>query len=337
MHRSTFPSGKSVNPAINLLSFLPINFDHITDSQRWDIHPFLQLDFPTDPTQTLKENSILLQPPLLYEERDGSYEILSGRRRIRAAREIYSLTECTCLVAPLATPPHTLLSLLFESHRLSSALSPMEMANFFNIGRQYLSLKELAHFFLPKAPEKNGIKILREYLQLLSLEKEIQQLVHSLFIAESMALDLLKLNSEDRIGLSRLFWDFQLGGGKQRRLFILLRDICARNSTTFSVFIEQPEITDILHHKEMNNPQKIQRLLSLLQQISAPSHHQEEDAFKSQINRLKLPPSCGVQHAQAFETDEVTLTIRFSNLESLINSWPRIYGALTSKRPDQDR
>lgn len=321
---------------MNSLSFLSIDLNRINDSQRWDIHPFLEPNTPVDSRQPLRKNSIFLQPPLVYEERDGSYEILSGRRRIQTAKEIHRQQKCTCLVAPQATPFRALLSLLFESHCLSSPLSPMELAYFFNIGRSYLPPEELARTFLPNMPEKNSTALVMRYLQLLPLEKEIQQLVHSLFIAETMALDLVKLKPEDRTSLGRLFWDFQLGGGKQRRLFMLLRDVSARYSTTIPAYLKQPEIAEILRHKEMNTPQKTQKLLSLLQQKSAPSYHADEEEFRSQINRLKLPAFCGVQHSQAFETDEVTLTIRFNDMAILINTWPEVNRAL-QKSKDHNR
>ncbi len=317
------------------LPLLLINLDLVTDSHHWDIHPFLPPGIPADLAESFKETGIL-QPPILYEQSEGRYEILSGRRRILAAREICHLLECSCLVVPQTTPPHELLSLLLESQRLSSVFSPMESAYFFSICLQYLSLAELAKAFLFKMTGKSSISILKKYQQLLFLEKETQQLVHSLFITESMALDLLKISPEDRIRLSRLFRDFQLGGGKQKRLFMLLRDICQRHSTSISIFLERPEITEILRHKEMNNPQKIQKLLSLLQQFSTPSYQADENSFRSQINQLKLPQFCGVQHSQAFETDEVVLTIRFEDIELLRKSWPELHGVL-QKTLNQER
>lgn len=314
-------------PPMKSLSLLPININFVTHSQRWDLHPFLPTSIPDDLVLSFKELGIL-QPPILYEQSGGQYEILSGRRRILAAREICHLTECFCLVVPHTTPPHEVFSLLFESHRFSSPFSPMETAYFLSIGLQYLSLAELAQTFLLKMTGKSSVSILRKFLQLLLLEKEIQQLVHSLFITESMALDLLKISPEDRSRLSRLFRDFQLGGGKQKRLFMLLRDICQRKKTSISIFLERQEIAEILRHREMNNPQKIQKLLSLLQQMATPSYQADEDSFRLQISQLKLPEFCEVQHSQAFETDEVFLSIRFRGMEQLCKSWSELNSVL---------
>ncbi len=320
---------------MNTLSLLPVNLDLITDSPRWDIHPFLPPDIPADLAQSFKETSIL-HPPLLYAHDNGTYEILCGRKRLQAAREICHLSECICHVAPQATPPPALLSLIFESHRLSSPFSPMEIAYFFSVGLQYLPIQELVQTFLAQMTGKSGVSILKKYLQLPLLEKEIQRLVHSLFISEGMALDLLKIEPEDRICLSRLFQEFQLGGGKQKRLFLLLRDICRLNSISMAVFLAEPEIIGILRHKEMNAPQKIQQLFTHLQQLSTPSYQADEDSFRSEINQLKLPRFCEVRHSAAFETDEVILNITFASLELLRKSWPELHRAL-QKSSRQER
>ncbi len=312
---------------MNTLAFLPVKLHLIADSRRWDIHPFLPQEISADLAQSFQEMGIL-HPPLLFAQSDGTYEILCGRKRLHAARTICNLSECLCLVAPQTTTPSVLLSLIFASHRLSSPLSPMELAYFFSIGRQYQSLEELAQTFLARITGKSSVSLLRKYLQFLPLEKKIQQLVHSLFISEGMAQDLLKMNPEDRECLSGLFQDFQLGGGKQKRLFLLLRDICRQNSISIAKFVAKPEITGILRHREMNSPQKIQQLFILLQQLSTPSYQADEDSFRTQINQLKLPHFCEVRHRAAFETDEVMLTITFAGLELLRKSWPELHTVL---------
>lgn len=305
-----------------------IHLNQITDSQHWNIHPFLQPEIPTTLAESFKTVGIL-QPPIVYELTEGKYDIIAGRRRILAAKEICNLTACTCFVVPQKTSPREMLSILFESHRLTPPrLTPMEIACFFNIALQHLSLDELVKTFLSRIASKCNVSTVKKILQLVDLEDEIQRLVHDLVITEGMAYDLLQICPQDRIKLTEIFVEFQMGGGKQKRLFMLLRDICRRQHTSFCLFLERPEITEILKHKEMNNPQKLHHLFSFLQQMSTPTLHADIDFFKSQINRLKLPDSCTVQHSPAFESNEISLIIRFPDMVRFSQIWPEIFGVL---------
>ncbi len=322
------------------LSAIPV--DRITDDNHWNIHPFLGSSCPADLTESFKTAGIL-HPPLVHELADGRYELIAGRRRLAASREIWgSTTACPCHVAPLLTGPETLLSLLVEDQSLSNPFSVMETAHFFRIGRQYLPDDELAKLYLPRLTGKTNTSLLTRYRLLLTLEEEIQQLVHDSLIAESMAYELVKLNAVDRFSLLGIFRDFQLGGGKQKRLYSLLRDITCRQQTGIPALLQEPAARQILEHEEMNKPQKIQALMALLQEMVSPSLSTDEEQFRSVITQLKLPACCTVQHSPAFETDAVELTIRFADLDRLLGSWPALRevlppGCLLSDTPDSQR
>jgi hypothetical protein len=312
---------------MNTMRLASISTDQVSDSRRWDIHPFLPDDIPDNLAKSFREIGIL-SPPVVYESSGGKYEIIHGKRRLLATGELLHLPECPCFVLPQSTDPKKLLSVLFESHRISSPLSPMEIAYFCKISLNYLTPAEITETFLAGISGKSSVSMVKKYGQLAGLETGIQQFVHTLFISESMAHDLLKISQEDRSKITQIFNDFQMGGGKQRRLFMLLRDLCHLRNISFSIFLEKPEIAGILNHREMNNPQKLQSLFTLLQQLSTPTYSADEDSFKSQITKLKLPVFCSVQHTPAFETNEISLTIRFSEMEQFAGTWPALSDVL---------
>ena len=314
---------------MNTVQLLPISLDLVSDSRCWDIHPFLQPEIPVDLAESFSKTG-LLHPPVVYQVSNGKYEIIAGRRRLRAAKEILHLKDCSCLVAPCSTPPEEVLSILLEIHRFNSPFSPMEVAYFCKIGLQHLPIEKFTETLLARITGRCNVSTTLKYIQLVSLENELQHLVHNLFINESMAHELLKLTPEDRIRITQLFKRFQMGGGKQKRFLSLLRDACQRSNLSFSTFLERLEVRDILDHREMNNPQKLHSLFSHLQNQLTPTYMADEDAFKLQIINLKIPNYCSVQHSPAFETDEVSLTIRFKNMDLLNQTWPAI-GCLLQK------
>lgn len=312
---------------MNFPALSTVRLDLITNDNHWNIHPFLCPALPAVLVESIKTAGIL-NPPLVHELEDGGYELISGRRRLVAARDILGLTACPCLVALPASRPQTLLSLLIEAQGLTGSFSVMEIAHFFRIGSRYLPDDELAKLYLLRLTGKTNTSLLKGYSRLLSLENEIQQFVHDSLITENMAYELVRLSSVDRFSLLDIFRDFQLGGGKQKRLFSLLRDISHRQESGISDLLQEPAVREILQHSEMNKPQKVQTLLTLLQQMATPSLHADEELFRSAINRLKLPGCCAVEHSQAFETDAVELVIRFADLDCLQRSWPALQRAL---------
>lgn len=296
--------------------FSIVRLDCIADAHRWNIHPFLGIELPVSLSRSFGKTGIL-HPPLLLERADGGFEIIDGRIRLQAARKILNLDKCPCLVVPLATPPQDVLSFLLASQGCCTPLSPMETAYFLKICGDYLTSEEIAKLFLASLTGSNSISLLARYSRLLTLEFSLQNHVHHRFISEALAFELLQLKAEDRIQLADLFADFQMGGGKQRRFLSLARDIAMRRETSITAVLALPPLQEILQHQQMNAPQKVQNLLAILQQMATPSVHGDEQAFKIRVSTLALPSSCTVSHSQAFETDEVCLSIKFENFNQL--------------------
>ena len=296
--------------------FSTVPLDRIAASPRWNIHPFLGPEIPSGLNRSFVEAGIL-QPPLVLERDDGMFEIIDGRKRVQAARKTLDLSECPCLVVPPASLPQEILALLLASQSCHAPLSPMETAYFLKICGDLMPPEEVAESFLSRLTGRNSISLLPRYNRLLALESGLQILVHQRFIAETMAFELLQLTADDRNKLASLFADFQMGGSKQRRFFSLARDLAMRAETSITALLAQPPLHEILQHQQMNAPQKVQNLLTILQQMATPSLYRDEQAFKAGVARLDLPASCTVQHSQAFETEEVHLSIKFDSFDQL--------------------
>ncbi len=160
--------------------------------------------------------------------------------------------------------------------------------------------------------------------RLLQLEENLQELVHSRFQPETMALELLKLTTDERQRLVELFRAFEMGAGKQKRLFTLVRDIARREAATITEILRQPPLLDILQHRGMNQPQKANSLLTALQKLASPSLAADEEAFRRLVASLDPPPGCSIHHSPSFETDAVELTITFGAVDQFLEAWPTV-------------
>ena len=202
----------------------------------------------------------------------------------------------------------------------------MEKAFFFSYCLQHLSTEDAARHFLPALGEKSQPQTVTRDSKLLKLEPELQRSVHSLKISEKTAFELLLLSRSERLALHTLFTQLGLGGGKQKRLLSLAKDLACRHGKTITELFSEKEVKDILTHVESNVPQKAAILFRFLQKQLFPNSEAAEEAFRKNVARIRLPGCCSIEHSQSFETDEVTLRIRFSSLKDLVKRKEEIRG-----------
>lgn len=302
-----------------------VDLREIEISEEWSLHPFLA----SEPPATALVESIarvgVLRPPVLLQLSTENYQILCGRARLRTLNAGSSDIRSTpCLIISEDSSPQQILSYIIEDQSLSGTLSAMEKACFFSYCLKYMDNKEIASHFLPIFNEKIQPHTIRKLLELLKLEPDIQISVHNGSIGEKTAADLLKMSSGDRQLLHTVFMNLKLGGGKQKRLLSLCRDLAYREETTITELLRKPAFSEILTHPEMNQPQKAAVLLSSMQKMLFPQSISAEELFRKKVTAMKLPATCRVTHALSFETDAVSLTMDFKTLTEMERQLPQI-------------
>ncbi len=297
-----------------------IDLSAIDLSEKWNLHPFLPAEPPTTLTNSIEAIG-LLHPVILKKKGKARFQLISGRYRFKV---------CSTLVPKKKTLPALILDdrlslkqvlrILLEEQLLSSPLSPMELAYFFSYCLQSISIDNAAEYFLPLLQEKPQSHKIQQLLLLLDLEPKLQRSVHHNKIGVKTAYELLKLPTSDRETLHNLFHEFELGGGKQKRLLALCSELAARKEETITTLLTGKEYFSIFAHREMNKPQKLATLLALLQNNLFPQSLSMETKFQDAVRQIKLPSTCSVDHSPAFERDEIYLTVRFSDLSALVNN-----------------
>lgn len=180
-----------------------------------------------------------------------------------------------------------------------------------------MQIEKVADYFLPILGEKMQPHTIARTLQLLDLESEIQESIHFGRIGEKLGLELHQLIPDDRLKLHQIFLHLELGGGKQKRLLELTKDLAFGKGKTISTLLAEPDFTLIFEHPEMNRPQQASALLTLLQKKLFPESSAAEEAFQRAVDTLRLPSTCTVKHSPAFEKDEILVTMRFQTLEQI--------------------
>lgn len=285
----------------------------------WNLHPWAAETVP-EALQRSFERSGILSPPSLLPAENGEkhYRILTGHRRILFAKsQMEESKEIVCRYYHQQPPPRQCLEIIVDDQQYGGqGLSIAEKARFLDLAAGLLPKAEQLEEFLPLLGLKKNPELLKNLLSLAKENKSLLQAAHTGEISLQIYTELQRLPSADRISLLELFFFLQLGGGKQRRFFQLIRDCAYTRSQSIPQFLQNEAIQQILHHTQLNSVQKTQQLDNLLQNMLQPTLRHAEEQFRGRIGQLVLPKNYQIQHSPAFEKDDVTLQVTFSHLET---------------------
>lgn len=298
---------------------VPVNSIIIDDD--WDLTP-PSLALPTCKSEAIVLSTGILHPPIVTEidNKDGFFKLICGQNRYRNFRQSFPDEEqVTLFVLPKIISNEDIYRYILNDKFISGKFSSMEKAIFLQLCSKKIALETITKEFLPLLGESPQSYILNKLISLTNLEPELQESVHKGLIAPKIGYELLALPSNDRITLHNIFKKLELGGGKQKRLLSLSKDLASRQQTDITLLLDQADYVTILNHSEMNIPQKGTSLLNLLQKELFPESNEAEDIFRKRVLRMALPNNCSIVHSPAFERDEISMTIQFKNLEQLEN------------------
>lgn len=294
-------------------SYQSIPLDAIDFTPAWNLHPWEYRVIPPELQENLALNGVI-HPPLVIADSAQTFAIVSGARRIEFVRRSSNPSHIDCLVVDKEAPHSIILNLILADQSCASPLSLAEKARFIEIACQFLKMEDIATLFRTKLQLKNGRSVLTDVLKILQQDEEIIREIHAGRLQERMVAEILTLpEKSDRLALVQFFKGLGMGDGKQKKFFNLIRDIAFRKGSSITAFLQKEDIRAILDHAEMNVPQQIHHLGSLLQQEIHPSSSLAEGLFAQQVKTLQLPANYTISHSPSFEKDEITLSITFKN------------------------
>ncbi len=296
------------------LSHQLLSLDSINFSTEWNLHPWEFSIISTELQEDLAQNGII-HPPLVIADSKETFAIVAGAKRLEFFRRNIRSSQVDCIVIDKDAPYNFILNVILADQGCTSKLSFAEKARFVEIACRTLKIENILTIFQKKLQLKNGRSTIPNLLNILQQDQQIIREIHAGRIQDRMALEIISLPEEaDRLALVQLFVDLGMGDGKQKRFFNLIRDIAAQKGASISSYLQKKEITEILGHDEMNIPQKIQHLGSLLQYAINPASSSAEETFVKHIKAMHLPKNLSVSHSPSFEKDEITLSITFKNI-----------------------
>ena len=295
------------------LSYQSIPLDSIHFNTDWNLHPWEFRTITKELQESLALNGVI-HPPLVIADSETTFAIVSGARRIEFMRRFVGSSHINCMVVEQDAPHSFILNLILADQSCTFELSLAEKARFVEIALNFLKPEEVISAFQEKLQLKNRRSTIPDLLNILKQDEQIIREIHAGRLQDRMVSEILSLPEKtDRLALVQLFMNLGMGNGKQKRFFNLIRDIAFREGSSITTYLQKKEITAILDHKELNIPQKIHHLGSLLQAEMTPSSSMAEQIFIKQVKSLQLPANQSISHSPSFEKDEITLSITFKN------------------------
>jgi hypothetical protein len=266
------------------------------------------------------ERTGMLSPPVLLQKEDTKYDILCGRRRLKCVSSI-GASDCLCRILPEPTSPEEILSLIIEDQYAQGSLSVMEQAFFITLCHTLIAGNSRRKAFLHTVPAGRITKGNHFLLPLATFHQRIQEKIHLGIISERIISDLLRLDENDQLKFLEITERLQISGNNQKKVIVQLTDILRREAVSLESLLLREEIKPILDNEEMTGPQKSDRFLEQVLQMSRPLFSAAQKSFEEQVKEMKLPDTCSLSPSRSFEKDEVILTIRFKSLQDLNKHW----------------
>ena len=292
--------------------------------------PHCKKIIPEKLKESIKRTGIL-HPPIIREKREKCFQIISGWKRLHAAKESGQAC-CDCLVMTASTTILDGLAIALEEMLLNGKINPIEQAIFFRKVSQETDDNEAAERFLPPLGFPPRPNLLKRLIALLDLEEPLVVAVQKGRLDEKVALELGKLDFGDRMALFEVINLLHLSVGNQKKLTISSRELAVRSNSSIRLVLSNPEAEAILTHPEANLPQKAANLMAWINRKRFPRLSEAEQKFRRFTGKLQLPKGVALSHIPSFEKDELTLTITVQDQDKLQELWPKLEQILSRER-----
>ncbi len=261
----------------------------------------------------------MIHPPLVQAaSSDGRYRVVSGFKRILAARDL----GWSRLVVDLTRAEEDdleLFLLCLDENLGSRPLNVVEKALALDkLGHQFqCPQEELLDVHLPRLGLGSDPKTLALYLALAGLEEEIQQGLAADELSLSAAHRLTTLTAEERLAFFRLVHQLRPGKNLQRELLTFLQDIGRREKTAIDVLLAEEQIASLIDDGNVPAPQRLNTIRESLLRRRYPRFSEALDRYEQLRRQFHLPPRTALSAPPFFEGGDWRLAVTFRSKEEL--------------------
>jgi ParB-like chromosome segregation protein Spo0J len=278
----------------------------------------------------------LLEPLLVRERDDGSYQLVCGFKRAKTLNRL-SISETEAFVYPRGELDDLQAIMLTMGHNLTHPLNLIEKALTFEKLLSFgLPEREVIDRYLPLFRLQPNARILKQLTELLSLERGLQEYLVRKDLSLSTSTLFLHLDTEDQKAILPLLEALRPGENRVKEIISYLREISLRDGVSITSLLSKEEIGAIIHDQETPRPQRIEHLRRVLKEMRFPRLTAMEDTFAEYKRSLSLPPQISFNPPPFFEGEEFRMELRFKDFRAFRELATRLHQISKGEHKDQD-
>jgi ParB family chromosome partitioning protein len=255
----------------------------------------------------------LLNPPCLVAKSAGGFEVVSGYRRILAARSLrWEKIYCRDLSELKMTTFDLLLLNLYENLSTRS-FNEIEKAMVLKRLSPHVSQENLVKDYLPLLGLSPHEPVLRAYLLLEESEEPVREGVARGSISIQASKLLMDLEAGSRLAICERLLTLRLSSSYQRQFIEYLVEISEMQNTSIREILSRVPLVQILRKEPANTPQKAKTILGALRTMRNPRIADAEHRFRQHLSAIHLPPGARIIHSPFFEDPFFTLEVMFKD------------------------
>jgi hypothetical protein len=259
----------------------------------------------------------LVNPPLVARNQGGSFDIVSGYRRILALNALgQSNAFCLDVTLGLPTPLERFLAAFYEI-LATRKFNDIEKAIILSKLRDYATKEEILTSFMPclSLPSHEGT--LKFYLRLLDLEPNVQKAIAHEEVPIKVAKALVEMEKNSRQAVFSWFEILNFNINQQIKFIEYTQDISISDNTTISDILSSASFLQIADTAPLNTPQKAKAVLETLRVRRFPRLAQAQEAVATAISEISMPPESSIHYDPYLEDPNYRLEIRFKHGKDL--------------------
>ncbi len=269
-----------------------------------------------DPLQASIKLVGLLEPLILREKTDKTYQIVCGFKRAEALRRL-AIAEAAAFVYDRGQLDDFQALLLTIGHNITHTLNLVEKAHALKKLVAFgVSEREVIDRFLPLVALQPNVRILRQTTALLSLEMKVLEYLVKEDLSLSAAVCFLDLDQEGQESILPLLEALRPGENRIKEIIAFLREISLRDGVPISSLLARDDIIEILGDSQNPRPQRLEQLRRIIKQMRFPLLTAMEQRFAAYKQSLSLPPQISFYHPAFFEGEEFKMELRFKDFRA---------------------
>jgi len=258
----------------------------------------------------------LLEPIILREKRDETYQIVCGFKRAEALRAL-AIGEAAAFVYHHGELDDLQALLLTVGHNLTRPLNLVEKAQALEKLLCFgVSEREVIDCYLPLFALQPHMRILEQVVDLLALERRLREYMVRQGLSLAAAVRFIQLDKEAQGAILPLLTALRPGENRVKEIITYLQEVSLRDGVSISSLLTRGDIVELLGDLEAPLPQRIERLRRIVKKMRFPLLTAIEEKFAAYKQSLSLPPRISFHPPPFFEGEEFRMELRFKDFRA---------------------